>query len=127
MNLWFEITNVALSGIAGFGLGYMSSRLPNNWWILGYFLPMLLIAVYGVGIHDPSLLASTSALSWMFVGRNKFLVLSFVAAMVLTAPLFRLSQNATEGSSSCSWWWRFLRAPRGHFWHQCSIDTNWSI
>jgi len=93
MKLWFEITNVALSGIAGFGLGYLSSRLPKHWWMLGYFIPMLLIAVYGVAVHDPSLLASTSALSWMFVGRNKFFVLSFVAAMVLATPLFRLPQK----------------------------------
>jgi hypothetical protein len=93
MNLGFEIANVVISGSAGFGLGYLSSRLPKNWWMLGYFLPLLLIAVYGVGIHAPSLLASTSALSWMFVGRNKFFVLSFVAALVLATPLFRLPQK----------------------------------
>jgi hypothetical protein len=90
MNLGVEISFAALSGFAGFGLGYLSSRLPKGWWMIGYFFPLLLIIFYGVGIHYPSLLSSTSSFSWMFVGHKKFLILGFVAAMVLATPLSRL-------------------------------------
>ena len=61
--------------------------------MIGYFFPLLLIIFYGVGIHYPSLLSSASSFSWMFVGHKKFLILGFVAAMVLATPLSRLPQR----------------------------------
>jgi Peptidase C39 family len=90
MNLWFEIIFSALSGAAGFGLGRLFSRLPKSWWLFGYFIPLALIVFYGIGIHWPSLLSSTSAVSWLLMGRKKFALLGFVAAMVLATPLSRL-------------------------------------
>ena len=93
MNLWLEILFAVLSGAAGFGLGRWGSRLPKGWWLLGYFLPLALILFYGVGIHYPSLLPSMPAVSWLLMGRKKFLILGFVAAMVLATPLSRLPQR----------------------------------
>jgi len=93
MNLWLEIFFSALAGAAGFGLGCLFSRLPKSWWLLGYFLPLALILFYGVGIHYPALLSSTSAFSWLLIGRKKFMILGFVAAMVLATPLSRLPQR----------------------------------
>ena len=89
-NLWLEIFFSALAGAAGFGLGRWFSRLPKGWWLLGYFLPLGLILFFSVGIHYPSLLSSSSAVSLLLMGRKKFAVLGFVAAMVLATPLSRL-------------------------------------
>jgi hypothetical protein len=93
MNLWLEIFFSALAGAAGFGLGCLFSRLPKGWWLLGYFIPLALILFYGVGIHCPSLLSSMSAVSWLLIGRKKFAILGFVAAMVLATPLSRLPRK----------------------------------
>lgn len=93
MNLWLEIFFAVLSGAAGFGLGRLSSRLPKSWWLLGYFIPLALILLYGVGIHYPSLLPSMPAVSWLLMGRKKFIILGFVAAMILATPLSRLPQR----------------------------------
>lgn len=93
LNLWREILFAILSGSAGFWLGRLFSWLPKGWWLLGYFIPLALILLYGVGIHFPALLSSTSAVSWLLVGRKKFLILGFVAAMVLATPLSRLPQR----------------------------------
>ncbi|HZL13092.1 MAG TPA: cysteine peptidase family C39 domain-containing protein [Verrucomicrobiae bacterium] len=93
MNLWLEIIFSALFGIVGFALGHLPSRLPKGWWLLGYFVPLTVILIYGVGIHYPSLLSSASAVSWLIVGRKKFTILGFVAAMVLATPLSRLPRK----------------------------------
>jgi hypothetical protein len=93
LNLWLEIFSSVLSGTAGFGLGRLSSRLPKGWWSLGYFIPLALILIYGVDIHFPSLLSSASAVSWLLIGRKKFAILGFAAAMLLSTPLSRLPQK----------------------------------
>ena len=92
MNLWLEITFSVLSGAGGFVLGSLASRLPKPWWLLGYFLPLGLILFYGVGNHYPSLLAAPGV-SWLLLGHKKFMLLGFVAAMVLATPLSRLPQK----------------------------------
>lgn len=93
MNFWLEIISVVLSGAAGFMLGYLSSCLPKSWWLLGYFIPLAIILVYGFEIHFPSLVSSTPTVLWLIIGRKKFYLLSFVAAMVLTTPLSRLPRK----------------------------------
>ena len=93
MNLWLEILLAVVCGLAGFGLGRWCSRLPKGWWMVGYFIPLALILFYGVGIHFPSLLASVPDVSWLLLGRKKFILLGFVAAMVLSTPLSRLPQK----------------------------------
>jgi hypothetical protein len=93
MNLWLEILFAVLSGFAGFGLGHLFSCLSKGWWLLGYFIPLALILFYGLGIHFPALLSSAPTVSWLLMGRKKFLILGFVAAMVLATPLSRLPQR----------------------------------
>ena len=93
MNLWLEIFFSALAGVFGFTLGRLSSRLPKGWWLLGYFIPLALILFYGVGLHFPSLLSSAPAASWLLVGRKKFAILGFAAAMLLATPLSRLPRK----------------------------------
>jgi hypothetical protein len=93
MNLWLEIFFAVLSGFAGFGLGCLCSRLPKGWWLLGYFIPLSLILLFGAANYCPACLAPAPKLLWLVMGRKKFLLLGFVAAMVLATPLSRLSQK----------------------------------
>ena len=75
--------------LAGVLVGYFFSRLPKPYWIFGYFIPLVLVLIYGAAIHFPAL-SFTPPISWMMMGRKKFAILGFIAAMVLTTPLSRL-------------------------------------
>ena len=89
MNLWLEATAAATFAFAGVLLGYFFSRLPKPYWTFGYFIPLILVLIYGVAIHFP-VMSFTPPISWMMIGRKKFAILGFIAAMVLTTPLSRL-------------------------------------
>jgi hypothetical protein len=56
---------------------------------LGYFIPLALILIFVVANQFPAL-SFTPPVSWMMLGRRKFAILGFIAAMILTAPLSRL-------------------------------------
>jgi predicted double-glycine peptidase len=89
MNLWLEAMGAASFAFAGVLLGYFFSRLPKPYWTFGYFIPLVLVLIYGVAIHFPAM-SFTPPISWMMMGRKKFAILGFIAAMVLTTPLSRL-------------------------------------
>ena len=89
MNLWLEAMGAASFAVAGVLLGYLFSRLPKPFWIFGYLIPLALVLTYGIAIHFPAL-SFTPPISWMIMGRKKFAILGFIAAMVLTTPLSRL-------------------------------------
>lgn len=89
MNLWLEATGAASLAFAGVLAGYFFSRLPKPYWAFGYFIPLALVVIYGIAIHFP-VISFTPPISWMMMGRKKFAVLGFIAAMVLTTPLSRL-------------------------------------
>jgi predicted double-glycine peptidase len=92
MNLWLEAILAALFAATGALLGYLFSRLPKPYWMLGYFIPLSLILIYRAALFCPAL-AFLPPASWMMIGLRKFALLSFVAAMVLTAPLSRLPRK----------------------------------
>jgi hypothetical protein len=92
---WLESAAVALLAFSGFLLGRWFSRLPKHCWLLGYFLPLILVLVYGAAMRIPSFVF-IPPVSWMMMGRNKFAVIGFIAAMVLTAPLSRLPQKRSR-------------------------------
>jgi hypothetical protein len=89
MNLWLEATAAVSFAFAGVLLGYFFSRLPKPYWIFGYFIPLALVLIYGTAIHFPAM-SFIPPISWMMLGRKKFAILGFIAAMVLTTPLSRL-------------------------------------
>jgi hypothetical protein len=89
MNLWFEAMAAALVALTGVLLGHLFSRLPKPYWTFGYFIPLALVLIYGVALHFPAL-SFITPISWMMLGRRKFAILGFVAAMVLMTPLSRL-------------------------------------
>jgi Peptidase C39 family len=86
MNLWLEATGAASFAFAGVLAGYFFSRLPKTYWAFGYFIPLALVVIYGLAIHFPAI-SFTPPISWMMMGRKKFAILGFIAAMVLTTPL----------------------------------------
>jgi hypothetical protein len=92
MNLWLEGTFAAMVAGAGVVLGYWFSRLKKPYWMLGYFIPLALVLIYGFAIHLP-VLSFTPPISWMMMGRRKFAILGFIAALVLTTPLSRLPRK----------------------------------
>jgi len=89
MNLWLEGTFAVMIAGAGVLLGYWFSRLQKPYWLLGYFIPLTLVLIYGVAIHVPTL-SFTPPISWMMIGRRKFAILGFITALILTTPLSRL-------------------------------------
>ena len=89
MNLWLEGIFAAMVAGTGILLGYWFSRLQKPYWMFGYFIPLALVLIYAVAVHFPAL-SFTPPISWMMIGRRKFAILGFIAAMVLATPLFRL-------------------------------------
>jgi predicted double-glycine peptidase len=63
--------------------------------MFGYFLPLILVLLYGLAMRIPSL-ALSRPLSWMMMGRHKFAVIGFIATLVLTTPLSRLPQRRSR-------------------------------
>jgi predicted double-glycine peptidase len=92
MNLWLEGAFALTVAAAGVLLGYLFSRLRKPYWTFGYFIPLALILIYAAAVHFPAL-SFMPPISWMMMGRKKFAVLGFVAAMVLMTPLSRLPQK----------------------------------
>jgi predicted double-glycine peptidase len=91
MNLWLAAFISLLWALAGGGLGWWFSRLRRPYWAIGYFIPVVLIFIFAVAYHVPALLFAPPV-SWMMLGLKKFAVFGFIATMVLTTPLSRLSR-----------------------------------
>jgi predicted double-glycine peptidase len=89
MGPWIETSAVALLALTGVALGFWFSRLPKPFWLLGYFVPLILIVCYGAAAHKPSL-SFVPPISWLVMGRNKFASVALIATMVLTTPLSRI-------------------------------------
>jgi len=92
MNLWLAAISATLFACCGIFVGYLFSRLPKNYWTLGYFIPVVLVFTYGVAVHFPSL-SFTPPISWMMMGRKKFAIMGFIAGLILTTPLSRLPKK----------------------------------
>jgi len=89
---WFESLVVALIAVAAFLLGRWSSRLPKPYWLVGYLLPLGIILLYCLAAFEPAV-ATVPPVSWMAIGRSRFVTFNFVVTMMLSAPLVRLPQR----------------------------------
>ena len=89
MEPWIETLAVALLALTGIGLGLWFSRLRKPYWLLGYFIPLILILCYVAAARKPAL-ALLPPISWLVMGRNKFASIALIATMVLTTPLSRI-------------------------------------
>lgn len=81
-------------------LGAWFSRLPKLYWLIGYFLPFVMIVLYAVGSREPAL-AFTPPISWMRMGRIKFAIVGFIGAMILTTPLMKLPNRRDRVAVGC--------------------------
>ena len=89
MNPWLETTGVILIAVFSVLAGRACSRLRKPWWVLGYILPSVLIAMLAMVRFDNTLYF-VSPFSWIAVGRVRYVVLSLAVSMGLTVPLSRL-------------------------------------
>jgi hypothetical protein len=92
MNPWLEAVGALLVGASGVWLGWWFARRRSWYWALGYFIPLALIGVYDLAARKPAL-ALVPPFSWVLMGRGKFAVIGFVAAIVLAMPSFRLPRR----------------------------------
>lgn len=92
MSPWLESLAVGGVALGAYIAGRCLSRLPKNYWLAGYFIPLGLILLYCLAMLDPRL-AVVPPISWMMVGRIRFVCFNFVATMVLAAPLAKLPQK----------------------------------
>lgn len=89
---WFESLVAISIALSAFLLGRWFSRRPKPYWAIGYVIPLSLIAFYCVAIFFPNL-SVVPPISWMMIGRSRFVCFNFVAMMVLSAPSARLPQK----------------------------------
>ena len=89
MNPWLETTGVILIAVFGVLAGRACSRFRKPWWVLGYILPLVLIAMLAM-LRFNNRLYFVSPFSWIATGRVRYVVLSLAVSMGLTVPLSRL-------------------------------------
>ena len=89
MNPWLETTGVVLIAVFGVFVGRAFSRFRKPYWVLGYILPGVLIAMLAM-LRFNSNLYFISPFSWIAAGRIRYVVLSLAVSMGLTVPLSRL-------------------------------------
>ena len=89
MNPWLETMCVILIAVFGVFAGRVCSRFRKTWWVLGYILPSVLIAMLAM-VRFNNTLYFVSPFSWIAVGRIRYVVLSLAVSMGLTVPLSRL-------------------------------------
>lgn len=89
---WLESLVVVGIAVVAFLLGRWSSRLPKPYWIIGYLAPLAILLLYCTALFEPRV-TMVPPLSWMLIGRTKFVCFNFVTTMVLSAPLSRLPQK----------------------------------
>ena len=89
---WLESLGVAVIALLGFMLGRWSSRLPKPYWLVGYVFPLGLLTLYCLAVFEPAV-AMVPPVSWMTIGRSRFVTFNFVATLLLSALLHRLPQK----------------------------------
>jgi hypothetical protein len=89
MNPWFETAGVILVALSGVFVGRVFSRFRKPYWVLGYLLPFVLIALLAMTRFDHSM-NFVRPFCWVAVGRIRYVFLSLAVSMGLTVPLSRL-------------------------------------
>jgi hypothetical protein len=89
MQPWLETGGVVTLGALGVWLGRWFSRRPRPYWAIGYFIPLGLIVLIGLGYRFRTL-EFMPPFSWLMAGRSEFALSALIGTMVLTTPLSRL-------------------------------------
>jgi hypothetical protein len=84
-----ETAGVVLIALLGACVGRLFSRFHKPYWVLGYLIPALLIAMLALVRFNPAL-CFVRPFVWIAAGRIRFVTLSLGVSMGLTVPLSRL-------------------------------------
>jgi predicted double-glycine peptidase len=95
MNLWLAAFVALLCALAGVALGWWFSRLRSPYWVIGYFIPLILVFAFALASRDPAIMF-LPPFCWLTMGLKKFAVFGFITTMVLTTPLSRVPQKQTR-------------------------------
>ena len=112
MNPWLETVAVIGLSFVGWVAGRACSNLPKPYWMLSYLVPLFVVFLIWLG-HEDGGLEMVPPVSWVAAGRTKFVLSGFVAMMVLTIPVARVSSPRLRRlvwlfllifvASSCVW------------------------
>jgi hypothetical protein len=89
---WLESLVVIAIALLAFIFGRWCSRLPKQYWLIGYIVPLAVVLVYCVAMFKPQL-ALIPPVSWMMIGRSRFVTFNVVTTLMLSVPLTRLPQR----------------------------------
>jgi len=89
MNPWIETAGVVVIALLGAFVGRLFSRFHKSYWVLGYLVPAVLIAMLALVRFHP-VLSFVRPFIWITTGRIRFVTLSLAVSMGLTVPLSRL-------------------------------------
>jgi hypothetical protein len=92
MSPWFETAGVIFIALLGVFLGRIFSRFRKPYWISGFFLPCVVLAVL-ILARCSNKMNFIQPFCWITTGRVRFIVLSLAVSMGLTIPLSRLQRN----------------------------------
>ena len=88
---WLEILGVIALTAIGISVGWLFSRLPGRYWMLGYFLAAVPVWILWFG-RTHSQWELVAPFSWLCAGRTKFAIVGMLATMVLLPPTSRLAE-----------------------------------
>ena len=88
MTPWQEVIGVVLLACAGAGAGYLLSRLPKAYWLLGYVPALLLLVAVGI-----SSLEAFPPFSWLMRYRRESASAAALIPVVFCTVLFQLRQK----------------------------------
>ncbi len=84
-----QTLGVVVLALAGAAAGLWFARRTTKAWLVGFFIPLLLILIIGLprrfyvlGFHPP--------FKWLVAGRTEFALVGPLAAMLMTTPIARL-------------------------------------
>ena len=95
MDLWLETTSVAVVVVSGVLLGRMFSRFRWPYWMGGYFISLMLIALL-LACRCSAALSFLPPFSWVVAGRARFIVSALAIILGLITPLSRLPRKSEK-------------------------------
>ena len=84
-----QSASVLLLGAVGIFLGRWFSRLRSRAWLLGYCVPVLLVAIIALPRWMPRL-EQLVPFRWIMANRAEFAAMALICTTLLTTPLCRL-------------------------------------
>ena len=83
---WIETLGVVLLALAGTGISKWLAK--KSYWILGFLIPFLFLAVIGTARYFSGL-EFYPPVSWLMTGRREFAAIALITTMLLATPVSR--------------------------------------